>query len=168
LAEEFIFRQFDPENGLSSVKAVQFHYAHLEMIRLTLFVFFLFVLSAVQADESSEGNVPTPAELSVGPKMEVGISAEGVPSLDGVLFSKQQLAIVFRQAFSLDPKIGLRIRVDEKASFRHVRKVMKVAKEEGIVDVVFLAAGKELSGENEAITQPLTAPESKVVSEEGL
>jgi len=138
------------------------------MIRLLLPALCLIAVSTVRANDLVDQDVQPPAatDLDARPKMAVEISAKGVPSLDGVSFSDQQLAVVFRRVLSFEPKVAVQIRADEKASFRHVKKVIELAKQAGIKDVVLSTARETKPGEQAGARQPATAVDSKSEGDE--
>ena len=133
------------------------------MIRFLVPALCLLTLSSLRAEDDTDRHIPPPSVPDPGsrPKMDIHISEKGETRLDGVVFSEQQLAVVFDRMHSLEPEIALRIRTDRATNFRQVKSVIEVAKQAGIIEVVLLAAGEPKPGEQGGAGQPATRSESK-------
>lgn len=109
-------------------------------------VFAVVWVSLVPDIDFSDSHIEPPlsnkTDVDKRCKLKLLVAENGVFLMDGITFSEEQLSIVFRNAFKLNPEVVLEINSEPKVSFRDVRKVFKLANTEGINSGVINGLGE--------------------------
>jgi len=114
----------------------------IDMVFLLL-VFFMCVSSLSQAGNRVEVELPeskaakVPDDLSG--RISVAVSSGGNLHLNGFEVSEADLRTQLAQLQEQSPALKMRIRADAETEFSDIKKVMRIAAEVGISDIIYAA-----------------------------
>ena len=114
----------------------------IDMVFLLL-VFFMCVSSLSQAGNRIEVELPeskaaqVPDDLSG--RITIAVKADGELHLNGYEVSEVELGGELLELIDESPALKLRIRADAPTAFAEIKKVMRIAAESGISDIIYAA-----------------------------